>query len=56
MSRNPSELARLEDEYNYYLKRAHNLSLGKSTREDALRECRKLEAQLGIAGKNYNGE
>lgn len=55
MPRNPGELARLEDEYEYWCGKAYNLILGKSSREYALGRVRELEKQLGIDSKKYNG-
>ncbi len=55
MVRNPSELARLDDEREYWTEKVRNLGLSKSSREAALAELRKIERQLGIRGKNYNG-
>lgn len=55
MPRNPSEIARLEDEYQYWYARVHNLELLKPQREKALVELRKLERILGIESRPYNG-
>lgn len=52
--RNPSELARLEDEYQYWMAKVLNHSLSKSSKAEALVEVRKLEKLLGIEGNNYN--
>jgi hypothetical protein len=52
---NVSELARYEDELEYWKEKVRNLSLGKSSREAALREVRKIEGYLGLKGENYNG-
>lgn len=55
MPRNPSELARLEEEYKETKKELKNLTYPKGYREELLRDLRKLEKQLGIEGKKYNG-
>ena len=36
------------------MNRVGNHTLPKSAKEEALREARKLERQLGIDGENYN--
>jgi hypothetical protein len=46
--RNPSELARLEDELCYWKTKVGNLTLSKADREAALSEARKIERQLDI--------
>lgn len=51
---NPSEMARLEDEYKYWKFFVDDLKLSKSSREAALAKLRKVERQLGIEGKDYN--
>ncbi len=53
--RNPSELARLEDELCYWKTKVGNLCLSKSSREAALAEVRKIERQLGLESEDYNG-
>lgn len=54
--RNPSELARLEDEREYWLKKVKDLSLSRRSREVFLMNLRNVEARLGIKGENYNSE
>jgi hypothetical protein len=54
MPRNPSELARLEEELAFCEAAAYNLALSKSSREQYLRDVRRLQAVLGIEGKGYN--
>lgn len=53
--RNPSELARLEEELKFARAEAYDLRFPKAYREGCLRDVRKLEAALGIEGKKYNG-
>lgn len=45
---NPSEMERLDQERMYYRGIASDLRFAKSAREEALREMRKLERQLGL--------
>lgn len=52
--RNPSELARLEQELTFFLAKAYDLRFPKSYREEQLREARKIERILGVEGENYN--
>jgi hypothetical protein len=54
--RNPSELARLEEELKFARAEANDLRFPKGYREACLRDVLKLEAALGIEGKNYNGK
>jgi hypothetical protein len=54
--RNPSELARLEDELEYYREKVLNHTLGKSSKELALKEVRRIENLLGFESKPYNSE
>ena len=54
MPRNPSELARLEEELKFAKAEANDLRFPKEYREACLRDVRKLEATLGIEGKGYN--
>ena len=51
MVRNPSELARLEDELEFWREKAQNLGLSRSSRQAALNQVRSLERQLGINGE-----
>ena len=53
MSRNPSEMARIEEEYEYAVSK-FILAKTKSAKETLLREIRQLEKQLGIENSNYN--
>ena len=46
MPRNPSELARLEEEFEEAKKTFHDLRRPKSVREQAYRDMRRLSAQL----------
>lgn len=46
--RNPSELARLEDELDYWREKSLNLALSKKARELALAELRKIERILSL--------
>lgn len=52
---NPSELARLYDELEFYKATVKNLSLPKSTRELALTAVRDIERKLGLESRDYNG-
>lgn len=54
MPRNPSELARLEDEYQYWAAKVLSQTTSKSVKEEALIEMRKLEKQLGYQSIDYN--
>lgn len=54
--RNPSELARLEEELKFALAEAHDERFPKKYREACLRDARKIEKILGIEGKKYNGK
>jgi hypothetical protein len=54
MPRNPSELARLEEELDA-LRKDMNPLWPKAQREGWLREIRVLERILGIESKPYNG-
>lgn len=53
MPRNPSELARLEDEIEYYRSKVFDYNLSKTSREAALAEVRKRERLLGRKDENY---
>jgi hypothetical protein len=52
MTKSPSELARMEEELEYY--KSHLTGQSKSAKEHALREIHKLERQLGLESKPYN--
>lgn len=52
--RNPSELARLEDEREYWYKKVKDLTLSRRSREVCLMNLRNVEARLGIESKDYN--
>ena len=54
MPRNPSELARLEDEYEYWAAKVLNPNLIKADKETALVELNKVAKQLGIKISSYN--
>jgi hypothetical protein len=54
MPKNPSELARIEDELRYWKNNLKHHVGSKSTKEYILRQIRQCEAQLGIEGKDYN--
>ena len=56
MPRNPSELARLEDELEYWREKVKDLNYSKRTRESFLCNVRHLEKQLGIESQPYNSE
>jgi hypothetical protein len=59
MPRNPSELARLEEERIDIINKIHRTKpfpLTKSVKEGLLRELRAIERQLGIKGLPYNSE
>lgn len=55
MPRNPSELARLEEEYKELKKEFKDLRYPKGYREGILRDMRKIERQLGLEGESVNG-
>ena len=55
MTNNPSELARLEDELEYYRDLFKTKCNSKSAKENVLRKIRILEVQLGLDHKPYNG-
>lgn len=55
MPRNPSEIARLEEELKFAKAEAYDLRFPKEYRESCLRDVRKIEAALGIEGEKYNG-
>lgn len=46
--KNPSELARLEDELEYWREKSLNLALSKRSRELARAELRKIERILSL--------
>lgn len=46
--RNPSELARLEDDLQYYTEKSKNLKLSKTTRAVCIKKIREIESTLGI--------
>lgn len=52
---NPSELARLEDEIEYYRTNLKEGIHSKRTKEWLLKQIREREAILGIPSKPYNG-
>jgi hypothetical protein len=52
--RNPSELARLEDEREYWYAKVKDKSLSKVSKQVALMNLRNIEARLGYEGDNYN--
>jgi hypothetical protein len=54
MPRNPSEVARLYDELEYWTEIAKSSNYSKSQREEALTNVRGIERQLGIDSKPYN--
>lgn len=54
MPKNPSELARLEEELKFAKAEAYDLRFPKGYREACLRDVRQLEKALGIEGKSYN--
>lgn len=54
MPRNPSELERLEQELAFY-KKELSLYEAKATKEMLLANIRKIERQLGLESKPYNG-
>jgi hypothetical protein len=54
MPRNPSELARLEDEYEYWAAKVLSNTTPKGDKEKALIEMRKIEKQLGYRSIDYN--
>jgi hypothetical protein len=53
--RNPSELARLEEELKFAEAEAYDLRFPKAYREGCLRDVRKIQKILGVEGKKYNG-
>ncbi len=55
MPRNPSELARLDDELQYWKGILSSVRSLKSDKENALRHVRKIERELGLESKPYNG-
>jgi hypothetical protein len=55
MPRNPSELARLEEELKELKQELKNPTASKAYKEGLLRDIRKIEGQLGFANDNYNG-
>jgi hypothetical protein len=54
--RNPSELARLEDDLKYYKKQVASGVHHKKTKEALLRRVRDIEGTLGIESKPYNSD
>lgn len=56
MPRNPSELARLEEERTDLINKISKGYLSKASKEAALIELRAIERQLGIKGLPYNSE
>ena len=52
--RNPSELARLEDELQFFKDAAKNPNRTKAAKEAALREVRRIEGILGFESVPYN--
>ena len=54
MPRNPSEIARLEEEYKELKKEFKDLRYPKGYREEIGRDMRKVERQLGIEEEEYN--
>jgi membrane-anchored protein YejM (alkaline phosphatase superfamily) len=54
MPRNPSELARIEDELSFYVNSLLNGIHSKKTKDYLIENIRKREAQLGLAGEDYN--
>lgn len=52
--RNPSEIARLEDERRYWRDAIRHNVGSKRTKEYMLRELRKVEEALGVESKPYN--
>jgi hypothetical protein len=54
MPRNPSELARVQDELEYWKNNLKHHVGSKKTKEYILRQIRQCEVQLGLPSKNYN--
>lgn len=54
MPRNPSELARLEDERDYWRNNLKHHVGSRNSKEYILRQLRDVERQLGIESKQYN--
>jgi hypothetical protein len=54
MPRNPSELARLEDEYEYWATKVLSQTTPKADKQHALIELNKVAKQLGIEHPSYN--
>lgn len=52
--RNPSELARLEDEREHWYEKVKDKSLSKAAKQVALLNLRNIEARLGYEGEDYN--
>lgn len=52
--RNPSELARLEEELEYHLSIVRDTNSSKKIKEHHLKLVREVENILGITGKTYN--
>lgn len=50
--RNPSEVARLEEELKFALAEAYDLRFPKKYREACLRDARKIEKLLGLPPKD----
>lgn len=50
---NPSELQRLEEEYNFNSAAATDLRFSKGYREEKLRECRKYERMMNIPADEW---
>jgi hypothetical protein len=53
--RNPSEIARVEDELHYWRNNLKHHVGSKKTKEYILRQIRSCEEQLGVESKPYNG-
>lgn len=54
MPNNPSELQRLYEEREELIDAIKSQYLSKASKEECLREVRRIEAILGIEGENYN--
>jgi hypothetical protein len=52
--RNPSELARIEDELKYWKNNIKHHVGSRSTKEYILRQIRRCEEELGLESKDYN--